>query len=239
MLWPKERHDVLLSVNGADKWEAGRLQAGMATTYADHGAARARHNDFIVGLAAKERNTAPLFHPLYETKKGNRNKLLARYVRDLKRTVCHVLCCISCPSTEQHLQVFAAERHTGAMVLAWVISAHADPAQLVRMDANDAAVVRHEDWDGIHVKYTHIPYSLLVDGGIDPEWAGHFDVLDETVKSVFAKAHVESWGRLRKAAKHPGVLAGWRQPLAADEDDGEFFLVHFECVLMLRRRCLH
>lgn len=90
MLWPTERRDALLSVEAADAWAARRLKAGMPTTYADHGAARAHHNDFIITLAASERNRAQLFHSLYETKAPNRNKLLARYVRDLKRTVGHL-----------------------------------------------------------------------------------------------------------------------------------------------------
>lgn len=104
------------------------------------------------------------------------------------------------------------------MILAWVIGPHTDPEKLARMDANDPTLVRHEELDGIHLKYTHVPYSLLVDGGIDPVWAAHFAALDNTVKDVFAKAHVENWGQLRKAAKHPGVLAGSRQPFANDND---------------------
>lgn len=95
MLWPVMAPDQLLSVEAADAWEAKRTDAGIPTSYADHAAARVHHNDFIVGLASKEMSSGNKFHRLYETNKTNRNKLLSRYIRDLKRTVSVQVCSVS------------------------------------------------------------------------------------------------------------------------------------------------
>lgn len=87
-LWPVMEPGKLLTVAAAAEWEAAR-GGPQTTSNADHAAARARQNDFIVPAMDYRRPIlrSGLFHPQYEMNGMLRNILSTRYIRDLKRAV--------------------------------------------------------------------------------------------------------------------------------------------------------
>ncbi|EJD38511.1 hypothetical protein AURDEDRAFT_128840 [Auricularia subglabra TFB-10046 SS5] len=192
----------LLTVQEASQWQGLRYDAGLPTTSADKAAARAYQNDFIVEAFDRHTPAGPLFHSMYNLDVGNRNTLVEDHVRDLKRTI------------------YSLEAQTDCLVLAYVVSPHAVPAALERINENDPTVVRVKDWSHLTFKYAHIPAThrttaiSAVGGETLQTWRVAHNYLKNFILERFAKPHIELWGRRRKAAGHPGTLTGSLQPFA-------------------------
>lgn len=202
LLWPTKPYRHLLDVQSADSWAARREQAGMDTSLALHAAARARQNDYIIHEVEHQPHPAGiLFHPEYETNVRQRNVLITRLIRDLKRTA------------------YTLECQTDSFVLAYVVSPHENPNAFERMDENNSTVVRHMNPDAIHFKYRHIPASHRVNNTLKNEWVGTYNELERNIKYQLAKPHLEVWGTRRWAAGHAGTLTGSQQPFAEDDHD--------------------
>ncbi|EJD39877.1 hypothetical protein AURDEDRAFT_127989 [Auricularia subglabra TFB-10046 SS5] len=196
---PNQPPGQLLTYKVASDWVRDREANGLQTSLADHAAARARQNDFIVSLCDRTAVGDLLFHPLYERDSQIRNMLFPRLVRDLKRAL------------------YTLEVQTDALVLAFVVSPHHNPNTLERLDERDNTIVRVGDANTISFKYAHVPITHRRGAGVHEDWYQVHEDLKGAIIDQFAKPHVEWWGRRRKAAGHAGTLGGSRQPYAADD----------------------
>ncbi|EJD50108.1 hypothetical protein AURDEDRAFT_121776 [Auricularia subglabra TFB-10046 SS5] len=204
ILWPAVPPRTLLSNQAAADWEQRRSAAGYDTTWADHTAARAHQNDFIIyDLEHYHHPAGELFHTAYELNQAGRKSLLRRGIRDLKRTA------------------YALECQTEALVLIYVVSANQNPNDFERVHEGNSTVVRHKDPASIPFKYRHVPKTHRVNNMLGPEWAASYNKLENFIKTRLAKPHVELWGTRRWVAGHPGTLAGSQQPFAEDYDDAD------------------
>ncbi|KZV79459.1 hypothetical protein EXIGLDRAFT_707041 [Exidia glandulosa HHB12029] len=196
--WPVMDQRRLLTNAAVRAWVDSRC----ATTAAELAAARAHHNDFFVWVYAHTNTFRQNFSREYAMSKDVRRIAMLEGIHDMQRAF------------------YTVEAVTGALIITAVISPQAAPSLFRRMDDRDDTIVRVEDPSKIKFQYFHVGAPHRTDGKtIAPQWQAAYDELADTIKTRFAKPHIEMWGRHRKAAGHQGTLSGSLQQFADEPDD--------------------